>query len=99
MRSEIGVTPYANYYMPYLDGEPLKDCRMADEELGCAEVYVLTAGGKRTMETRMVFGEISFRPYRDQLDPWHKPEDAAQIDREAAEFEAEVAASGWPRKR
>lgn len=92
MRSEIGVTPYANYYMPYLNGEKLEDCRMADTDLGCAEVYVLTADGKRTLETRMVFGEIEFRPYRE-LDPWHNPEHAAQIDAERSELERDLAAA------
>src|SRR5438477_5632458 len=98
MRSEISVTPYANYYMPYLDGVELKHCRMADEELGCAEVYVLDEKGRRTPETRMVFGEIELRPAYT-LNPWNNPQDKWNIDQQRLEREAEVAASGWPRKR
>lgn len=81
MHSEIGVTPYAKYYMPYLDGVELKHCRMADEELGCAEVYVLDEKGRRTLETRMVFGKIELRPAYT-LDPWNNPQDKWNIDQE-----------------
>lgn len=68
MRTEIGVEPWAHMFMPYLDGEPLQDCTMADEELGCAEVFanvVVTPTGARhrlDLEKRMVFGHIEDRP-------------------------------------
>ncbi len=58
MRSEIGVNPDAKWYRVFLNGQELKHCRMADEELGCAEVYVLNEKGFRTMQTRMVWGEV-----------------------------------------
>jgi hypothetical protein len=65
MRSEIGVHPWAKWFMPYLNGEELRHCRMADEELGCAEVYVTYESGGRTfrkLETRMVFGTVELKP-------------------------------------
>lgn len=73
MRCEIGVHPWAKFVQPYLDGEPLKHCRMADEELGCAEVYhtEMTAGGRerrldaRVHGTRMLFGQVEIRPTED----------------------------------
>lgn len=65
MRTEIGVQRWAIWFQPFLDGEELKHCRMADEELGCAEVFVLDEQGRRTMETRMVFGHIEDRPMND----------------------------------
>jgi len=88
MRSEIGVTPYANYYIPYLNGERLEHCRMADEELGCAEVYQVDEQGHRRPEwgTRMLFGQIEIRPVSG-LDPMHKPADAAAIDARRREWD------------
>lgn len=67
MRSEVGVTPWSRYVKVMLDGQELKHCRMADEELGCAEVYHLHEDGKSRLDprihgTKMVFGKVELAP-------------------------------------
>lgn len=65
MRSEIGVHPWAKWFIPYLNGEELRHCRMADEELGCAEVYQVDERGHRRPEwgMRRLFGEVKLVPW------------------------------------
>lgn len=68
MRTEIGVHPWAHLFIPYCDGVKLEDCTMADEEMGCAEVYadveVMPNGSRLRLANRkrMVFGKIEDHP-------------------------------------
>lgn len=72
MRTEIGVHPWAKYFQPYLDGVELEDCTMADEEMGCAEVFAdvkeVRPGVRQRLSSsrRMVFGKIELRPISDE---------------------------------
>lgn len=54
----------------FVDGEELKHCRMADEDLGCAEVYQVDEKGFRqpTWGMRMVFGKVEIRDTRAELE-------------------------------
>lgn len=82
MRSEIGVTPWAKWFMVTLNGEELRHCRMADEEQGCAEVYQVDEQGIRHPEwgTRMVWGKIALVPLVPQAQVIKDhPEDAQSV--------------------
>ena len=47
MRSEIGKTPYAAYYMPHLDGVELKHCRMPRQVKSEPTRQRVVGGGNR----------------------------------------------------
>jgi hypothetical protein len=93
MRSEVGVTPWYRFFMPYMNGEELKHCRMADEELGCAEVYEtyeVDGRTKRRMETRMLFGQVELKPIAPEGERIKaEPERAQEI---WGEYQAEMRA-------
>lgn len=110
MRSEIGVIPWSKYFIPYLNGEKLDHCRMADEELGCAEVYHVHADGKTRLDpkkhgTRMLWGDVEIRPMDVSVarDIRANPERAQEIwdayhEDKFSATERELEASGWPNR-